>query len=317
MKKAKKTGILILTAILFFSLCPQRVKGENNAVFYVQAARNLENGTVEVSVYLNGVDDLGGIDATLSFDPQKVSFVSSSLGASLNSAYSDINYDEEESTLRYIVLFPDSVEANGILMSVVFTLIDVEAYQPVLTVNSMLDGTDELNEIPYTIEYQQADGSLEETPDTSGTAAEESVVEEALSKYGSPEDQDAASQGASDVVTLYRDNEIAGTASDDSMSSDDSISRESGTTESASSEAGASDSASDSITADSGDADQAYADDNAVSDTETSIWTEQDAEANAAGTNTARIAAFVAAGAAVILIGGICVYVWRRRRQSL
>lgn len=67
MKKLNKVMINILIIMLFFQSGSIAAKASDNATFYVQTAQALSDGTIQVSIYLDGVSSLGGIDAELFF----------------------------------------------------------------------------------------------------------------------------------------------------------------------------------------------------------------------------------------------------------
>lgn len=172
MKKIIKKAICFICAILFFQSGSIPTYADESAAFYVQTAAALSDGMIRVSVYLKDADNLAGIDAELFFDSTKVSFEGSSLGDSYSSSYSDINYDNENSKVHYVMLYPDGNNNNGILFTVDFKVTGEKSYQPELKINSLIDSSDEMNEIPYSIKYQQADGSWSDNIDRSGKIAE-------------------------------------------------------------------------------------------------------------------------------------------------
>ena len=54
------------------------------------------------------------------------------------------------------MLYPDGVSGDGIMMTVDFKLLGTDkSYQPELKINSLIDSSNEMNEIPYSIKYQQ------------------------------------------------------------------------------------------------------------------------------------------------------------------
>lgn len=167
---------------------PMAAMAEETAVFHVQASEVKEDGTIRVSVYLTDTENLGGIDAELVYDPEKVTYVSSGLGRSFTSGFGETNCDEATSTIKCVTVYQDAKAAHGELMYAVFQLNGIESYQPEFRVVDMLDATVELNPVPYTITYQQADGNWTDTRDTSEKAADGSVIAQALEAYGAPED---------------------------------------------------------------------------------------------------------------------------------
>lgn len=208
----KKLKAILLAILLLFQFEPIEFKATSAAAFYVQTAAVLEDNTIEVCVYLDEADNIGGIDLELVYDTEKVSFVSSSLGPSLQSSLSDIYHEEEKGEIHYVILYSESKSAHGILLRATFQLKEGEAYQPQLVINDLLDNSIEINEIPYTITYQQADGTWLDTQDMSGEAADEAVIEKTLEKYGAPEDLE--NTGNQETFSVDSENNISGVKAD-------------------------------------------------------------------------------------------------------
>lgn len=218
MKKLNKVMINILMIMLFFQSGSIAAKASDSATFYVQTAQALSDGTIQVSIYLDGVSSLGGIDAELFFNPEKVTFMSSSIGNSLNSSMADINYDEENSKIHYVILYPTVTKAHGIIINAVFQLKEGRSYQPKLQINDLIDNSDDLNDIPYNIKYQQSDGKWEDSADESGTLAKEKIIENTLDEYGAPEDKEK--QGNSGTVSVDSSNNVTGALTDSEAATD-------------------------------------------------------------------------------------------------
>lgn len=218
MKKLNKVMINILIIMLFFQSGSIAAKASDNATFYVQTAQALSDGTIQVSIYLDGVSSLGGIDAELFFDSEKVTFISSSIGNSLNSSMADINYDAENSKVHYVILYPTVTKAHGIIINAVFQLKEGQSYQPKLQINDLIDNSDDLNDIPYNIKYQQSDGKWENSADESGTLAKDEIIENTLDEHGAPEDKDK--EGNSSTVSVDSSNNVTGALTDSEAAAD-------------------------------------------------------------------------------------------------
>lgn len=218
MKKLNKVMINILIIMLFFQSGSIAAKASDSATFYVQTAQALSDGTIQVSIYLDGVSSLGGIDAELFFDSEKVTFISSSIGNSLNSSMADINYDAENSKVHYVILYPTVTKAHGIIINAVFQLKEGQSYQPQLKINDLIDNSDDLNDIPYNIKYQQSDGKWEDSADESGTLAKDEILENTLDEYGAPEDKDK--EGNSSTVSVDSSNNVTGALTDSEAAAD-------------------------------------------------------------------------------------------------
>lgn len=186
MKKIIKKAICFICAILFFQSGSIPTYADESAAFYVQTAAALSDGMIRVSVYLKDADNLAGIDAELFFDSTKVSFEGSSLGKAFSSSYADINYDKDNSKVHYVMLYPDGVSGDGIMMTVDFKLLGTDkSYQPELKINSLIDSSNEMNEILYSIKYQQSDGNWSDNTDQSGNIADKKIIADTLKEYGS------------------------------------------------------------------------------------------------------------------------------------
>lgn len=218
MKKLNKVMINILIIMLFFQSGSIAAKASDNATFYVQTAQALSDGTIQVSIYLDGVSSLGGIDAELFFDSEKVTFISSSIGNSLNSSMADINYDAENSKIHYVILYPTVTKAHGIIINAVFQLKESQSYQPKLQINDLIDNSDDLKDIPYNIKYQQSDGKWEDSADESGTLAKDEIIENTLDEYGAPEDKDK--EGNPGTVLVDSSNNVTGALTDSEAAAD-------------------------------------------------------------------------------------------------
>ncbi len=190
MDERNKRCLIIAAVLLVFAWMPLPARAEETAEFHVQTAEVQEDGTIRVSVYLTNTVNLGGIDAELAYDPSKATYVDSGLGNSFTDGYGETNCVEEESIIKCVTVYTESKAAHGELMYAVFKLNGAESYQPEFRVVDMLDSSTDLNEIPYKITYQQADGKWADKQDASGKAAKPGVAAEAREAYGADEDQE-------------------------------------------------------------------------------------------------------------------------------
>lgn len=187
-KKITTTYVLIAMAVLLAFGNKLTAKAAEQAVFRVQTAEVQGDGTIKVSVYLTDTTQLGGVDAELAYDPAKVSCVSSGLGEAFKDGYGETHCDESKSIIKCVTVYPEAKTAQGELMYAVFRLNEGEAYQPELRVIDLVDASKEIQSIPYSVTYQQADGQWAETQDVSGQKAEDSVVRETRNLYGGEAD---------------------------------------------------------------------------------------------------------------------------------
>lgn len=215
MKKIIKKAICFICAILFFQSGSIPTYADESAAFYVQTAAALSDGMIRVSVYLKDADNLAGIDAELFFDSTKVSFEGSSLGKAFSSSYADINYDKDNSKVHYVMLYPDGVSGDGIMMTVDFKLLGTDkSYQPELKINSLIDSSNEMNEILYSIKYQQSDGKWSDNTDQSGNIADKKIIADTLKEYGSKEDKKTDGKPSKDTVSVDSNNNLNGSTAE-------------------------------------------------------------------------------------------------------
>lgn len=159
-------------------------KAADNAVFHVQTADVQEDGTIVVTVYMTDTENMGGVDAELIYDPAQVSYVSSELGEGFTDGIGETNHLAERAAVKCVVIYPEPKTAHGELMRAVFKLNGAASYQPQFQIVDLVDGSLDIVPIPYTVTYQQADGSWTDTPDVSGVAADKAVIAEAKKLYG-------------------------------------------------------------------------------------------------------------------------------------
>lgn len=197
MKKLTESLVILLVTLLLFQFESIEFKASSAAAFYVQTAV-LEDNTIEVCVYLDRVDNIGGMDLELIYDSDKATFVDSSLGDPFKSSLSDIYHDKENEKIHYVVLCSDSKPVHGILLRAIFKTKEEGAYQLQLVVNELLDNSVEIKEIPYEIVYQQADETWEDTQDVIGEEADESIIEDAKEKHNSLENLKETEDGKRD-----------------------------------------------------------------------------------------------------------------------
>ncbi len=204
-----KKLLYVICAVVFLQITTAQVKADDKAMFYVQTATELSDDMIRVSVYLDGAEDVAAIDAQIEYDPQKVSFESSSLGESFNSSFSDINYDEKNSSIHYVLLYTEPVKAHGIVMNIDFRLNGSDkSYQPEFQVNDLIDGSDEMKNISYEINYQQSDGKWQDQPDESSKIADKSIVDSTLQKYGSDTDIKNEGKTSKNTVSVDKNNTL-------------------------------------------------------------------------------------------------------------
>lgn len=190
MRKIIRLGILLLVSTCVFPGRSISAKAADQAQFYVQSAEVKKNGLIRTSVYLTGTSNLGGVEAALYYDSSKVDYVSSGLGESFSDGIGETHGNEEQAVVKLVNIYAQPKEAHGELMYAIFELKEgVESYQPRLEVIEVVDGSDEILPLSYTISYQQSDGNWAEEQDDSGKAATKETITAAREKYGADIDQ--------------------------------------------------------------------------------------------------------------------------------
>lgn len=147
------------------------------ATITVHTAKVNNDGEITVSIYISNAANLGGVDATLSYDSEKVEYVSSEIGKSYKNNFGETNHIAEKNAVKFVSVYENAKNDNAELFSVRFKMKDnnAEVYQPTLEIVDLIDGSIEIHDIPYQIKYQQSNGAEIDTPDTSGTAASEEI----------------------------------------------------------------------------------------------------------------------------------------------
>ena len=189
MQKIKKSILTVIVSLLLCFGLIGEVQAEEQAEFHIQTAEIKADGTIRISIYLTNVSDLGGVEAELVYDPSKVTCVGSGLGQSFLGGFGETHCDEEKATVKCVAVYPEEKEACGELMYAVFQLNQIESYQPELRVLNLVDASTEIKAIPYTVAYQQVDGSWADIPDDSGIRAADGIALTAREQYGSDEDK--------------------------------------------------------------------------------------------------------------------------------
>lgn len=173
MRKKVMQGFFMFFMVL--CLCGGEVRAEDNAAFQVKAGVTGADNTIRISVWLTGVDNLGGVEVLMSYNPDKVTFVESNLGGDFLDGYGETNCIEEESVVKCVSVYPERKKADGELFYSVFRLKEGESYQPEIIVNELFDSSVDIHAIPYEITYQMADGEWSNVPDTSNEVASQEI----------------------------------------------------------------------------------------------------------------------------------------------
>ena len=85
----------------------------------------------------------------------------------------------------------------------------------------MIDSSNEMNEIPYSIKYQQADGNWSDNTDQSGNIADKKIIADTLKEYGSKEDKKTDGNPSKDTVSVDSNNNLNGSTAESGDSQTD------------------------------------------------------------------------------------------------
>lgn len=184
----KKTVLAIIILLIGLSLPTREAHAVAAGEFVVQSAEVKSDDTMLVRIFLNGVEDVGGLDATVTYDPSKAEYIDGWWGNGYSGGLSDIYHDESAHAIHFVTVYGDVNTTNGAVMEISMKLKSGESYQPVLSVKDFIDSSDAMNDYAYTISYQQANGSMAQTADTSGVRADAKTISDAVEKYGSAAD---------------------------------------------------------------------------------------------------------------------------------
>ncbi len=184
MRRLRNFLFLFIISFSFSMLFSFVAKAEGTAEFRVQTTGPSEDGRIEVSVYIDDIEHIGGADLELQYDPEQVICVDSGLGETVSPAFYDVYHNQEKHLVKYVLLLPTMQDTSTPFLKASFQLIGEEDYQPVFRVVDLVDDTDEIGDVDYKILYQQADGTWAET-DGSGEGQE--AQEEAADGGGAVE----------------------------------------------------------------------------------------------------------------------------------
>lgn len=187
--KIKRMMIMSVVSFFFAMGVSVQSEAEEMATFRVQSAEIKESDIIRVSVYLNGVSDLGGVEMKMSYDSDKVSYAGSGLGQSFADGIGETHCNENEENIKGVILYSSGKKADGEIMYSLFRLKDgVKSYQPSLEIIGVVDGSKEIRPLKYEVLYQQSDGRWESAPDNSGEKIDGKLLQDTKRKYGAKED---------------------------------------------------------------------------------------------------------------------------------
>ena len=203
MRRLKKFLFLFIISFSFGMLFSFTAKAEGEAEFRVQTTGPSEDGRIEVSVYIDDIEHIGGADLELQYDPEQVICVDSGLGETVSPAFYDVYHNQEKHLVKYVLLLPTMQDTSTPFLKASFQLIGEEDYQPVFRVVDLVDDTDEIGDVDYKILYQQADGTWAETE---GSGEGQGTQEETVDAGGAVEHVEEENAEESSVQNKTGDN---------------------------------------------------------------------------------------------------------------
>lgn len=170
-KRWKKIVCFLLICILTLGR-KQAVLAEETATIIVQEKELQSNGNVTVEIYIKNIKNLGGMDFSLIYDAEKLTYVDSGLQGIFAEGFGETNHVEKENTVRIVSIYQDGISEDGMIATITFQLKAEKMYLPTLQVNDLVDASLEIKDIPFEVQYQQANGTQSTTPEQ-GAESEE------------------------------------------------------------------------------------------------------------------------------------------------
>lgn len=146
--------ISIISLLLLYPNC--MVQAAETAIVTVHTAQVNEEGTFTVGVYISGAENIGGVEFSMVYNPENVTYVESSLSPAFAGQFGETNNIEEKATVKCVAAFNEGIYENTEVFHVVFKSKkdSVNVYQPQLQVIDLVDATPEISDIPYQVRYQ-------------------------------------------------------------------------------------------------------------------------------------------------------------------
>lgn len=196
-KKWKKALCFLLVCL--FALCrKQVVLAEEKAVISVQAADITEDGSVTVEIYIKNVKNFGGMDISLIYDAKQLTYVDSELQGIFAEGFGETNHIAKENTVKIVAIYPDAIEKDGKAATVTFKLKTQNMQLPTLQVNDFVDASLEIKDIPFEVQYRQADGTQSTTPEQ-GTESKNTENQEMVDQETGNQNAETTSENANNA----------------------------------------------------------------------------------------------------------------------
>lgn len=176
MRKLKKLLFLFMISFSFSLLFSFAARAEDGVEFRVETTESSPDGKIEVNIYIDDIENIGGADLELQYDPEQVICVDSGLGESVSCAYYDVYHNQEKNLVKYVLLLPSIQDTGEPFLKATFNLLDAESYEPVFHVVDLVDDTDEIADVDCKILYQQADGTWTEAGESTEEQEESAVI---------------------------------------------------------------------------------------------------------------------------------------------
>ena len=167
MDRMKNILFLLMFSVAFSALFSVSARAEERTEFRVQTETQPDDGEIEVTIYIDNAEHIGGADLELRYDPEQVSYVDGGIGDNVSAAYYDVYHNQDSQLIKYVLLLPVVQNEDEAFLKAVFKLTDTESYQPDFRVKELVDDSDAIEDVDYTVLYQQADGTWAESANPS------------------------------------------------------------------------------------------------------------------------------------------------------
>ncbi|MDD3363019.1 MAG: cohesin domain-containing protein [Hespellia sp.] len=189
MKKFIKVIFVLMIGTIMWNGNTISTQAAGDVAFSVDSVKGKQGSSKTVAVNISNNSEVAGIDCILSYDSSLMEYVDSSKGNTLKkSGFCDINSDGAAATVHLVYGALSGMSKEGKVMTVEFKLLqDInDAYTPQLTVNDLIDASDEMNDLSYVITTNPADtqSGTEEATTTDGTAATADTAQDGTQAAG-------------------------------------------------------------------------------------------------------------------------------------
>lgn len=166
-----------------------------------------ENGNLIVEIVMENVKNLGGMDFSLLYDADVLSYVEGHLQGVFAEGLGEVHHVAEKHTLNVVSIYQNGINEDGQAVLLTFQLKGEKAKLPTLEVNDLVDASLEIKDIPFEVQYQQIEeetsteteqGTEKEDIQNSEVKSEETIETE-TSEFINSEIQNSESESVENV----------------------------------------------------------------------------------------------------------------------